>query len=212
MIGATPHLDEERLFDCYLAVRAGQTPDPAAGEHLGDCEPCATRYAELMRFMDAVRADGDADLDTLFPADRLQRQRQEIARRIEAIGRSARVISFPRQAPARRLTSTDRRLFPRWVAATAAAGLFAGVATGLFFDRTDQPRGVRVESSEAQAVSTTPAPLPSLVPGGGADPDHDARFMTELEMVADRPQTAELAAYDELTPHIREISFLVPGR
>ncbi|HEY6213918.1 MAG TPA: hypothetical protein VIW45_16605, partial [Vicinamibacterales bacterium] len=97
------HLHDDRLFDCYVAERGGETPDPRAAEHLTDCRECSGRYAELSRFMETLRADGEAESDAVFTADRLRAQQAAIARRIELVGRPARVISFPGAAAARTL-------------------------------------------------------------------------------------------------------------
>jgi hypothetical protein len=56
------HLQEERLFDSYLAERSGQPIDPPVADHLADCEACGARYAELSGFMDGLRRDGEYDL------------------------------------------------------------------------------------------------------------------------------------------------------
>ncbi len=84
--------------------------------------------------MTSLRQEADADVDALFPADRLRAQQQEIARRLESIGRAARVISFPGSTSARRTHPSTTRLAMRWIAGAAAAGLFVGVAAGTFFD------------------------------------------------------------------------------
>ena len=47
---------------------------------------------------------------------------------------------------------------------------------------------------EAPAART----LPSI--------DREDVFLSEIEVAADGPRTEELAAFDALTPHIREIS------
>ena len=35
--------------------------------------------------------------------------------------------------------------------------------------------------------------------------DTDDRFLSDLESALDRPHTSELAVFDALTPHVREI-------
>ena len=37
------HLHDDRLFDCYLAVRDGEALDPPVAEHLTDCDVCHER-------------------------------------------------------------------------------------------------------------------------------------------------------------------------
>lgn len=231
------HLHEERLFDCYLSVQSGEPLDPPAAEHLSDCGECAARYAELTAFMDGLRETGNAEVDAIFTADRLQQQQHDIARRLELVGRSARVIHFPQPtAVVRQMPAPARRGLPRWVATTAAAGLVAGIAAGMFLERAGhRSPAVALQTQTAQtatARTATPggalpggsavtpmviAPTPTALPDDGAglvagEAEGQERFMFEIEMAADRPRTAELAAYDALTPHIREVRYTVAGR
>jgi hypothetical protein len=197
-----PHLQDDSLTDCYFAECRGEALDPPAAEHLADCQSCAERYAEFERFMTSLRDEADAELETWFPADRLRAQQQEIARRLDSIGRAARVISFPGRAAAQRTPSTTRRA-TRWIAGAAAAGLFVGVAAGTFFDfgmhgrRNVAQRSLREISGPAvPAHMATTAPVTS---------EADDTFMSALDLALDRPHTSELVAFDALTPHVREI-------
>lgn len=211
MIGLSSHPREDRLFDMYLSVKAGEAPDPRVVEHIAECTTCAARFDELTRFMDRLREDADAELDSVFTADVLQLQQQRIAHRIAAVGRSARVIHFPSPASAPAPAPHRRPVLPRWAAATAAAGLFVGVAAGLFF----REGGGRIAGP---ARISGPVSLPAIAAPDGIsstllhdrrpaadDGDRDDLFLTELEMAAGGPRTAELAAFDALTPHIREV-------
>jgi len=199
------HLREHQMLDCYLAVREGQPINPPTAEHLADCEPCAARYAELTRFMDAVRADGDAEVESLFPPDRLRAQQREIARKIEHIARPARVISFPGHAPQRTLANSASRIAPRWAVAAAAAGLFIGIAAGASYEwdaRVSVPRyAVGREPVDARPNRTAPAARPAVA----SDHSADDAFLSELELALDRPRTRELIAFDAFTPHVREV-------
>ncbi len=211
MIRLSSHLREDRLFDIYLSVKAGEPPDPQGVEHLGECEACAERFDELTQFMDRLREDADAELEAVFTGDVLQMQQQRIARRIAAVGRSARVIHFPSPTAALAPAPRRRAVLPRWAAATAAAGLFVGMAAGLFFRE-----GTGHISGSARTAGLVSLPTMSA-PGGAAsatmpgqlpasdDADRDDLFLSELEVAAGGPRTAELAAFDALTPHIREV-------
>lgn len=204
------HLKEHQLLECYLAGRTGETLDPRFADHLTSCRTCAGQLEEVASFLDDVRADAEAETDAVFTADALARQQQQIARRLEQVHRSARVISFP----GRDATSPSHapvRLTPRWVAAAAAAGLFIGVAVGGYLGSTPQAPGP-VSRAEAPApVMTAARPTPAqavrvsaVQPAAPAPVDEDA-FLVELEMALARPQPRELAAYDALTPHVRDI-------
>jgi hypothetical protein len=209
------HLAEERLFECYVAERAGEPIDPPSAEHLGDCTACAARYTDLARFMDDIRSETDAEADALFSPEDLRAQQHQIARRIEHLGHPARVISFPGQGSPQ-VTRQRQRLAPRWVAAAAAAGLFIGIYVGTFVDRS------RPVPDGTQAVAEAPQPqefvaqpgvrsvIPEPVPYVPVVDDPNEQFLLELEIAAERPHTTELLALDELTPHVRPIRTGLP--
>ena len=200
------HLQEERLFDCYLAVKAGDSLDPPVAEHLADCDACGERYGELTRFMDGLGADAAAEADALFTPDRLRAQRQLIFRKIEHLGQPARVISFPGRSASHHVGLSAARPARRWIAAAAAAGLFVGVGTGLFLD-WDGVRGSRPRSGSSiarQTNLTAPAGRVELVRPGSSQSDE--AFLSELELAGDRPRIRELVAVDALTPHVREVN------
>ena len=115
MKGRGHHLQEERLFDCYLAVRDGELLDPPVAEHLTDCDDCGTRYAELTEFMEMLSTEAATEADAVFSPERLRAQRMHIGRRLEHLGHQARVIG--RCAGIRR-ASTPRPV-RRWAAAAA---------------------------------------------------------------------------------------------
>jgi len=188
------HLQDDRLFDCYLAQRQGEVADPPTAEHLADCESCAARYAELVAFMDGVRAEGNAEADAVFTPERLRAQQQQIARRMEAVGRPARVLRFPGRVIQGTIRASTLRS-PRWTAAAAAAGLFLGIALGATYDWDSHPGPAAQAISARARVASAPAP----------DMAADEDFMSELDQALDRPRTRELAAFDAFTPHFREI-------
>jgi len=211
MIVRAPHLQDERLFDCYYAERRGDAPDPPTAEHLSDCDPCRRRFDELSQLLAAVRTEADVELEAAFPPERMRAQQQEIARRLESIGRAARVISFPGRMAARQTNTSTARMATRWIAAAAAAGLFVGVAAGTAFNfggRLDLVRGARfnVGQTARQRISSSgPALLAPVAVGIATASDRDDAFMSDLESALDRPHTSELGVFDALTPHVREI-------
>lgn len=201
------HLRDDRLFDCYVAARHGGALDPPAAAHLAGCEACGARYAELVRIMDEVREHGEAETDAVFTAEGLRAQRRHIARRIEHVGRAGRVISFPHHLDTRAAVSTSRNA-ARWVALAAAAGLFLGIALGASYNWGSRGPGP-FENSGAETTSTQPivTATPTSADGRDQSPDvaADDAFLSELEIVLDRPRTHELQPIDALTPHVREI-------
>jgi len=203
MIYRSRHLQDDRLFECYLAERHGEPMDLPAAEHLADCEPCGSRYAEMATFMESVRRDGEAEADAVFTPERLKAQQQQIARRLEHVGRPAHVISFPEPSARRAMTPSVSRTAPRWVAAAAAAGLFVGVALTASYEWGTQARVAR-----QRVARETAAPRPTRVAPAPVRAEllADEAFLSELEVALERPYTRELLAFDALTPHVREVS------
>ena len=203
MIGRAHHLQEERLFDSYLAERGGQPIDPPVAEHLADCAACGSRYAELSAFMDGLRRDGEAEADAIFTPERLRAQQQQIARRIASVGRAARVLSFPGRLVQRTMDASASRRARSWAAAAAAAGLFIGVAVGASYEWRAQTRNGQFVTDTARARAPRLAPVATR---GTADVAADEAFLSDLEVALERPHTRVLQAFDALTPHVREIS------
>jgi hypothetical protein len=196
------HLHDERLFDCYLTERGGDAIDPPTAEHLTDCDECSARYAELAAFMDTLRREGETEADAVFTPERLRAQQQQIARRIEQVGRPARVISFPSRIVRRTIGASQSRMAPRWVAAAAAAGLFVGVALGASYEWN--LRRVPAASFGARDLNSRIAPVATRG-SEAADIANDDAFLSDLELALERPHTQELQAFDAFTPHVREI-------
>jgi anti-sigma factor RsiW len=199
------HLQEERLFDSYLAERGGMPIDPPVAEHLADCAACGVRYAELTAFMDTLRRDGDAEADAIFTPERLRLQQQQIVRRIALVGRPARVLSFPGRIVRRTISASASRTAPRWVAAAAAAGLFIGVAVGASFQwraQVQSRQNFLADAGRARAQRMSPVATRGNAP---AEVAADDAFLSDLEIALERPHTRELQAFDALTPHVREI-------
>jgi len=196
------HLHDERLFECYLTERSGDALDPPAAEHLADCDACSARYAEMTAFMESLRRDGDADADAVFTPERLRLQQQQIARRIEHVGRPARVISFPSRIVRRTIGASQSRTAPRWVAAAAAAGLFVGVALGASYEWNTR----RIPVASFATHDANPRLAPVATRGDSpVDVASDDAFLSDLELALERPHTRELQAFDAFTPHVREI-------
>jgi hypothetical protein len=203
------HLTEERLFDVYVAERSAEPADPPSAEHLADCEACGARYSELAAFMETVRRDGEAEAEAIFTPERLRAQQQQIARRVALVGRPARILSFPGRIVRRTITASSSRTAPRWVAAAAAAGLFVGVAVGASYQFRWglAPHSAAQPFMVAGSASPRAARLTPVATGGAgqADVAADDAFLSDLEAALDRPRTRELVAFDDFTPHVREV-------
>jgi hypothetical protein len=205
----THHLHEDELFDAYLAERGGAPADPPSAEHLAECGRCAGRYAELVEVHETLRAEAEAEADAIFTPERLQAQQQQIARRLETVGRAARILSFPSQFVRGRVSASTPRVATRWIAAAAAAGLFVGVAAGMFLDNTHESTPTVGQLASVHRLESAPRPArlgPSAAARATAGPENDDAFLNELDSALDRPYTRELAPFDALTPHVREVT------
>jgi hypothetical protein len=191
------HVQDDRLLDAYLVARQGEPIDPPVAEHLADCGACGARYEELAQVMDVLRTEGLAEADAVFTAERLREQHQQIVRRIEHVGRAARIISFPGHFVRRTMTTSASPAAPRWVAVAAAAGLFIGVALGATYGWG--ARGARALPGD---MRLRPVATQGSEP---VDVAADDAFLSELELALERPHTRELLAFDALTPHVREV-------
>ena len=202
MIFRVRHLLEDRLFECYLAEQGGEPIEPPAAEHLTDCAECSARYGDLRRFMDGLRTEADAELDEIFPPERLRAQQQHIARRVEHLGHHARVISFPGHPAGHPAASSGSHAAPWWVGAAAAASLVIGIGVGGHYYShapAGEPPTVAISHITAPVEAPASADAPQLVN------DVNEEFFSELELALERPRTRELVALDELTPHVREV-------
>lgn len=183
------HLSETALAAAWADARLdGSEP---GHPHLAACPACRARLAELSTWLDDVRDDAVAAADAAFPPERLAAQHGQIFRRLEAVGRSARVIVFPKLAqPIASSTSPVRR----WVASAAAAGLILGVALGNYMDLGHtilRPGGT---------------PLPDTVAGmqTSAPTISDEELLWHLEELAATTMPESLTAFDSVTPRARD--------
>jgi hypothetical protein len=190
------HVPDDRLLDACLTAREGEPIDPPVAEHLADCGACGARYEALAEVLEAVRTEGEAEADAIFTPARLRQQHQQIARRIEHVGRAARVISFPGRFVRRTMSVSTAPAAPRWIAA-AVAGLFIGVAVGASYQW-----GTRGDRALPGDTRLTPVATRGSTP---VEVAADDAFLSELELALERPHTRELVAFDALTPHVREV-------
>jgi hypothetical protein len=207
VIGRAHHLQDDRLFECYLAGLEGAAVEPPVTAHLAECAACAAHLRELAAFMDGLRAEADTETDAIFTPERLRIQQQQILHRIEHLGHAARVLSFPARLMGRRMVHTASRVAPRWAIAAAAVGLFVGVGVGTLIDpargaapakTADFPMVVPMVVSPVLTVSE---PLPA---------GDDDTFLSDLEMALSGPRNRELMPLDALTPRVQAVSNQLP--
>lgn len=177
-----------------LAMVAGEPMTP----HASACASCQARLAELRAWVDGTAAEAGAMADDAFTPERLAAQKQQVLARLQAAGRSARVIAFPFgvAAPAR----IGTRDLVRWAAAAAVGGIMVGLASGRLLDRHSAPSPAAVPG----AASQTP-PLSSIV-ASTAVPHGDLDEAALLDAAYDRISLESLQTIDDMTPRAREVA------
>jgi anti-sigma factor RsiW len=200
------HLNDEQLFESYLSERGGEPIDPPSAVHLADCRECSAKYGELVRLMDAIRREAEAETAEAFTADRLYAQKQQILRRVEHVGRPARVLDFPGHLVARHMNPSGYRV-TRWVYAAAAAGLVVGVGLGAVYQSewVSLQTGSRTAAVRQIGGARSHVTSAATAAGAGSEGAEDA-FLSELDLALAQPHTPTLQPFDALTPHVRDIS------
>lgn len=188
------HLDDRALAAIWTdaSIDRAQPVHP----HLDSCALCRTRLAAFATWLDDLRTDANAEADEAFPPERLAAQKTQIMRRIEAAGRSARVIKFPRFAqPISSSTSQGKR----WMAA-AAACLIVGFGLGQFMD-------LRHSGITRIPVSTASQAGPAHTDTGVGLQNaslSDEELMSRIEEIAVPEMPASLVAFDSMTPRVQD--------
>jgi len=174
-------------------LETGRTAHP----HLDACAACRARYDGFDRWIedvgDTLRDEADA---TLTP-ERLAAQQGQIARRLEAIDRPARVLAFPKAA---RAVISGNSHVRRWVTVAAAACLIAGFGLGQVFPIR---QAMHIQQTVTPARLTLPATqdrVRAIAPDAG--PLNDEEVLTDA---FSRSHVQTLSALDDMTPHARDI-------
>lgn len=170
--------------------------DGGAHPHLAACAECRARFDQYNTWVLGLGDELRAEADRAFPADRLAAQQAQIVRRLEALERPARVIAFPRAA---RAVVSGHSHVRRWVTVGVAAGLIAGVGLGQMVDLRHAIEG---GNRAAQLTATQSAQR-----ANGLRPvtlrEGDEEFLTGGRAI--EPRVQELAALDDMTPHMRDL-------
>lgn len=187
----------------------------AAGEpltpHVAECGPCQARLDAITAWATATAAVAAETADAVFTPDRLARQREAVLARLEAAGRSARVIAFPAGTAGAPASGTARAV--RWTVAAAVAGLAVGVASGHLLDW--HPEAVRPSASASAPVSAPAVPLSRIVSAPDAIEAASLESLDEeglLDAAYDRVSVDALQAIDDITPRAREFARSTPPR
>ena len=129
-LGLSRHVTDADLMAVWADIRLGDSSPTAAGAHVRECSACRTRLTSLSSWLDGLRSEARQEADEAFPRERLVAQQTQVLRRLEAMERPARVLTFPRFAKAISARDVGRQ---RWIAAAAVAGLVVGIGLGQTF-------------------------------------------------------------------------------
>jgi hypothetical protein len=169
--------------------------------HLEGCASCRARFEEFDRWVVGLGSEIRAEADRAMTAERLSAQQAQIARRLEALDRPARVLAFPKAARAMISGNSHAR---RWVTVAAAAGLIAGIGLG---QMVDLHRGIETAHRSAVASHIVATDTTARRDVGRAA----AANVADVDMLLNpdewtQPHVNALGALEDLTPHARELS------
>jgi hypothetical protein len=188
-------LSDDTLARLWAAESDEATEGRPAHPHLHDCAACRDRFTAFGLWMADVGEVLRDEADELLTPERLAAQQAQIARRLEAIDRPARVIAFPKAA---RAVISGHSHVRRWVTVAAAASLMLGFGLG---------QVVPIHTSRRPLVPVA-APLTLPVAAQRAvDIPPVVESISEDELFSDvftRSHVATLSALDDMTPHARD--------
>ena len=188
-----PHLSDDRLIDVCL----DRAPAAIERQHLGSCDVCEKRRANLARLLADVSDVARAEADAVFTPERLSRQHARILQRVEQEARHGRVLSFPAgHGPNHTLLRATPGM--RWVAGAAAAGLVIGLLAGHLAH--DLPAG-RAQSASQAAVRPAAASLQAI-----STTMSEEEFLGRLEVATEGTSGFALRPLDDLTPLVWEVA------
>lgn len=189
----TAHLSDDQILGLCL----DEVASPSTRAHVETCSACAARQTELSRLLADVSATTRAEADAAFSPQHLQRQQARILQRIERIGRTATIVSFP-AGHARSVPPARPRSGMRWVAGAAAAGLIIGLLAG------EYRREVWLVNPAAGAFSAGPQTVSNLQAVSAAMSEEE--FLSRLELVIDGTGGPTLQPLHDLTPLVWEVA------
>jgi hypothetical protein len=188
-------LSDDTLARLWTAESAGATERHPAYPHLQDCAACRDRFTAFGTWMAEVADVLRDEADELLTPERLAAQQAQIARRLEAIDRPARVIAFPKAA---RAVINGHSHVRRWVTVAAAASLILGFGLG----QVVPIHTIRRPLVPVEAPLTLPAAAQRAV-----DISPVVESISDDELFSDvftRSHVATLSALDDMTPHARD--------
>lgn len=186
---APGHLDEAEISRLWTS--GGGHP------HLSACATCRARFEEFDQWLGDIGTDLRGEAEAALTHDRLATQQAQIARRLEALERPARVIAFPKAA---RAVISGNSHVRRWITVAAAAGLVAGIGLGQMLDihRPFDPA-----RAPQRQLAGSPPPPEAVRPV--ALTANDLEILSDADAFA-RPRVAALVPLEDMTPHARDLT------
>lgn len=189
------HLTDDRLIE----VCTVDAPAVVEQQHLDACSSCDARRRDVEQMLLDCTAAANAELDQVFPADRLARQHARILQRVDHDGRPGRLISFPASHSAEP-SFMRARASSRWIAVAAVAGLVIGLLAGQVVHAP-----YRVLSQPAmQSAARSQAPAQSVIAVGTTMSDEE--FLGRIDSASERSGGSALGPLDQLTPRVWEVA------
>lgn len=176
----------------------GLDGDAPVHPHLEGCAVCRERFDQFAAWIDGIGDEMRHEADAVLGAERLAVQQAQIARRLEALERPARVIAFPKAA---RAVISGHSHVRRWVTVAAAASLIAGFGLG-------QVVPLRTALQQKQVAAAQPLTHPRTIEIA-KDIAPAATSLNDEELLSDafvRSRVSTLSALDDMTPHARDIA------
>jgi hypothetical protein len=202
VFAAKRHLDDDVLIRRYLADRglaALEASDEAPLRHLAHCPACDARYQGLRTAFDETRGAAVAEADAACTPERMEHQRERILRRIDALQSGPRVLPFPAAGQGGHALPQPR-VFRRWVAAAAVAGLLVGLGAGrMVFDRGGRTTADARRQVAPAAAPGDPRQAPTMRALRAEPGLSDDQFLSEIELATAAPRTRELRAIYAIT-------------
>ena len=189
------HLSDDTFARLWTdGLDSGRSAHP----HLETCAHCRQRFEAFGDWVTGIADSMRDDADAVLTPERLTVQQAQIARRLEALERPARVIAFPKAA---RAVISGHSHVRRWVTVAAAASLIAGFGLG-------QVMPLRTAIDRQQAAAPAQLTLPATVQRAAEiTPTTTSNSDEDLQLLSDafsRSHVSTLSALDDMTPHARD--------
>ena len=198
-----PCVSFDRLTALALTAQAPASDhDRKILTHIGACDACATRLADLTAQMESLRDAAWQEADAEFDEAMLETQRARIMARLAHLGKAARVLRFP--ARMREAAMPVSPISRRWVSVAAAAGLIIGLATGQLLHLVPWESRLH-QAGQLQVAPSRTSAGPVLIQSAAVANFGDDGLLDEIDEAMQLRGAPNLRALDALTPKVGEL-------